>query len=615
MESSPESPSSEPAGNTAFFGYGPLNPAEREIRLLTLLPGEPGSPIVGSLNTVSLNSRPQYEALSYMWGSSDLKYDVIINDRRFPVGYNLRNALDDLRSPTEPRVIWNDAICMNQSDHDEKGHQIHLMRGICSRSIGTCAWIDHEINPLDPSFTSLQALNNGVQIQDYNAEYWHPVAKIFRNQYWRRLWVQQELIMAPTIKVYCKKHLLDGLQLLYFAAKLEDDYTEYGDDKHITAMELQIFINIDLEAGTILQVQAAKCHYARKRFLERAECIAREEQPPRSTSELMSWFLNSAELEMSEPRDRVYGILGIARGEEGLKGFDINYDLPVAVVYSHVFDTYLREMNSLLFLCFFRLTRRPPMTGPKITVPTWMPTQHLMLMSAIAGSDASGPTMAVNARICPETLILSVEGQYLDSIFCVTDIDLDEEPLLSEWLSQLESLCRKIWPNDPTEPLYEKDEVNSLFFPWMHPQSYVRMWGHDRPSYEQRVALIRALVQEPQLRIPERQPVTTFAQTFDASSGNPKLMYDSWYGHVRGKSFMGTTGGRIGTTYSDNAVREGDELWIIFGCWMPMILRPVVGVTGRYTLVGAAEFHGIMLGEALLYDGSSVKQGTMIELE
>ncbi|KAJ4256913.1 hypothetical protein NW762_009009 [Fusarium torreyae] len=607
--------SSEPAVHAASFRYAPLDPAAREIRLLTLLPGEPGSPLVGNLNTVSLDDKPQYEALSYMWGSSDLRYDIAIDGMPFSVGYNLRQALDDLRLPTESRVIWSDAICMNQSDHEEKGHQIYLMTAIYSRSIAVCAWIDHEINPLDPSFMSLQALDNGAQIQDYSAEYWHPVAKIFRNQYWRRLWIQQELIMAPDIRVYCQGHLLDGLQLLGFAARLSEDYTKYGEEKQKVAMELQILINLDLEAGFTHSVLAAKCYHARERSSRRVELITREEKPRHRSSDLMDWFLDATDLEMSEPRDRVYGILGISLRDEGLESFDINYDLPVAAVYSQVFDFYIRETNRLLFLCFFQLPDRPPTTGPKITAPTWMPTEHVMLMTALAASDACGPTLAFNARICPETLVLSVEGHHLDSISCVTDIDTLEKPLLSEWLSQLEDFCRKIWPNDPTEPLYEKDEVNSLFFPWMHPQSYMRMWGFERPSYEQRIALIRALVQERQLRIPVDESVVASVQTFNATSGNRKIIYDSWSRNVRKKSFLGTTGGRIGTTFSSSEAREGDELWIVFGCWMPLILRPVVGKSKRYTLVGASEFHGIMLGEGVLYDGSSVKPGTMIELE
>ncbi|CAJ0555024.1 Ff.00g135370.m01.CDS01 [Fusarium sp. VM40] len=563
MQSSLDPPSAECVVYVAPFQHAPLDSAAREIRLLTLLPGEPGSPLVGNLKTVSLNDKPQYEALSYTWGSSDVKYDMTIDGLGLSVGHNLRKALDDLRSLTESCVIWNDAICINQSDHEEKGHQIHLMRAIYSESTAVCAWIDHEINPLDPSFMSLQALDNGVQIQDYSAEYWHPVARIFRNQYWRRLWVQQELIMAPTIH----------------------------------------------------DVLAAKCYHARERHSTRADRIARGEKPRSRWSELMTWFLDAIELEMSEPRDRVYGILGITLRDEGLESFDINYNLPVATVYSQVFEFYIRETNSLLFLCFFQLPNRPPTTGPKVAVPTRMPTEYLMLMTSLAASDACGPTLAVNARICLETLVLSVEGHCLDSISCVLDINTDEKPLLSEWLSQLEDFCRRIWPNDTTEPLYEKDEVNSLFFPWMHPQGYVAMWGHERPSYELRLALIRALVQERQLRIPVDKSVMASVQTFNSTSGNRQIMYDSWSGNVGSKSFLGTTGGRIGTIRSSTGIREGDELWIVFGCWMPLVLRPVVGKSRRYTLVGASEFHGIMLGEGVLYDGPSVKPGVMVELE
>jgi len=49
--------------------YSPLDPAKSEIRLLTLYPGEPTTPIGCDLSVVSLKQPDlQYEAVSYCWG-------------------------------------------------------------------------------------------------------------------------------------------------------------------------------------------------------------------------------------------------------------------------------------------------------------------------------------------------------------------------------------------------------------------------------------------------------------------------------------------------------------------------------------------------------------------
>ncbi|KAF2125909.1 hypothetical protein P153DRAFT_434311 [Dothidotthia symphoricarpi CBS 119687] len=43
----------------------------------------------------------------------------------------------------------------------------------------------------------------------------------------------------------------------------------------------------------------------------------------------------------------------------------------------------------------------------------------------------------------------------------------------------------------------------------------------------------------------------------------------------------------------------GDSVWIVPGCRVPIILRPIKG-SGRYCLVGGTYVHGVMNGEALL---------------
>ena len=56
----------------APYQYKPLNEAANEIRLLTILPGSFRSPIVVSLEAAVLTETqiPEFEALSYAWGST-----------------------------------------------------------------------------------------------------------------------------------------------------------------------------------------------------------------------------------------------------------------------------------------------------------------------------------------------------------------------------------------------------------------------------------------------------------------------------------------------------------------------------------------------------------------
>jgi hypothetical protein len=45
------------------------------------------------------------------------------------------------------------------------------------------------------------------------------------------------------------------------------------------------------------------------------------------------------------------------------------------------------------------------------------------------------------------------------------------------------------------------------------------------------------------------------------------------------------------------SVEPGDQVWVLKGGDVPLILRPVKD--GRYRLIGEAYVHGIMRGEAL----------------
>src|ERR1700733_11343195 len=82
------------------------------IRLLELLPGDPSDNICCSLHLYALDSCPRYEALSYTWGAAMNTRPIKIDDEILDVTRKLRCALRHLRSPSRPRLLWVDAVCM-----------------------------------------------------------------------------------------------------------------------------------------------------------------------------------------------------------------------------------------------------------------------------------------------------------------------------------------------------------------------------------------------------------------------------------------------------------------------------------------------------------------------
>ncbi|KAF4629223.1 hypothetical protein G7Y89_g8924 [Cudoniella acicularis] len=125
--------------STHHFRYPPLDAAEGGVfRLLTILPGEEATPIHGSLEIAcwdkehSSNERSStaYGALSYAWGDEEAKLQIILNECPFHVTPTLEQALRRLRSVSQPRKIWIDAIYIDQANSEEKAIQIRQMQHI-----------------------------------------------------------------------------------------------------------------------------------------------------------------------------------------------------------------------------------------------------------------------------------------------------------------------------------------------------------------------------------------------------------------------------------------------------------------------------------------------------
>jgi len=141
----------------------------REIRLLKLIHGAAEAPLEGILftttfsppsdNGLSPNPKPcTYTALSYCWGPDEPRNPILMyveeNDNKvlphltstlpsgiFYVQDNLNAALRQLRDPKVDVIIWADAICIDQSDSQEKSGQIARMDEIYTRASNVCDWL------------------------------------------------------------------------------------------------------------------------------------------------------------------------------------------------------------------------------------------------------------------------------------------------------------------------------------------------------------------------------------------------------------------------------------------------------------------------------------------
>jgi hypothetical protein len=122
--------------------YEPLDSVKSQIRLLKLLPGSSSQRVECSSFTASLDEKElKYEALSYTWGSPRSPGTILLNKVPFLATENLEAALRCLRQPDESRILWVDAICINQLDLAERSQQVGLMRRIYSQASNVVIWL------------------------------------------------------------------------------------------------------------------------------------------------------------------------------------------------------------------------------------------------------------------------------------------------------------------------------------------------------------------------------------------------------------------------------------------------------------------------------------------
>lgn len=130
---------------------------DSQIRLLHLKPAtDSDTPIRCSFTTVSLADSPCYEALSYVWGDSAHLNTVNLEGFGVAISSNLFQALCRLRRRDADRILWVDAVCINQDDIDERSRQVSLMGSIYQDAEGVVVFLGQEWDGHDLAFDYLE---------------------------------------------------------------------------------------------------------------------------------------------------------------------------------------------------------------------------------------------------------------------------------------------------------------------------------------------------------------------------------------------------------------------------------------------------------------------------
>lgn len=121
--------------------YKPLDSDKHEVRFMRLDHDPDDNPINCYLETLSLDDKPEFMALSYCWTKEPASFRIRLNGQLFFCRPNLYNYLTLCKAERLSRLIFIDAICINQDDLAERESQIRLMRRIYSGAVEVVAWL------------------------------------------------------------------------------------------------------------------------------------------------------------------------------------------------------------------------------------------------------------------------------------------------------------------------------------------------------------------------------------------------------------------------------------------------------------------------------------------
>ncbi|KAK0707277.1 heterokaryon incompatibility protein-domain-containing protein [Lasiosphaeris hirsuta] len=183
------------------------------IRLLHLLPDEKdGHSIQCQLFNYPIQNTGEraslYEALSYCWGNSDKPNRISIGDRYLPITASLYAALLRLRDRFIGRVMWVDAICINQADVEERGHQVRSMAEIYSKANRVVVWLGEAEAHDHDTFKAILAA--GDKSSNLPGEKHEAIHALLNRPWFRRIWVLQEVAAARNVRIMCGSAEVDG---------------------------------------------------------------------------------------------------------------------------------------------------------------------------------------------------------------------------------------------------------------------------------------------------------------------------------------------------------------------------------------------------------------------
>ncbi|KAH6693730.1 heterokaryon incompatibility protein-domain-containing protein [Plectosphaerella plurivora] len=327
------------------YCYKPLSPEPGTIRLIRLFKSPPTDPIRCELFEASLQDDDgiTYQAVSYTWGSNAVTESITVEEehtkgrRTSPmlnVTTNLHTALRYIRSRDIDLVLWIDAICIDQGSLQEKSCQIGQMKLVYEKAEEVLIWLGHGSDEnVEAAMDAMCRLHDEART---DRKAWRDPTKrpeiaglVFRRQFanvpgstfQQHVDAFKELLARPWFK---------RVWVIQEVASARSATVLFGSRSAPAAIFalMPSFLGVKVDSHTQAVLDILPGH-------------SRQESWWNQRRDLLYLLKMFASSQTSEPRDRIYALLGISSDASDTNVFSPDYEISLKELLQKTLSFFL----------------------------------------------------------------------------------------------------------------------------------------------------------------------------------------------------------------------------------------------------------------------------------
>ena len=582
------------------FEYQPIS--ETEIRLLWITNKGNGNMLDCRLQHFRLETKPQYVALSYVWGNPDDTVQLQIEGHDFYVTRNLHEALlqvqnwqclhlvnlNFLQTEGLPVLLWVDAIYIDQKNMAERLREIPRMKNIYSSASQVLGWL----GPYPPDlperrvaavfsktidivlktsqkerFDLIMRQQHHIQseVSENFEEFTNDVFAIIALSWFSRVWIIQEAAAARNDPILALGRLyvpFDCLRCLFSLYAYRKEWWVRPNETGLGPIsEIRVWLQDPERSHRIFDNPVAP------EELEALEAGSMTNFARRLN--LVLKMAARAPFYSTVPHDMIYSVLSMTAAELAKTPKELEPDY--SKQFSDVCRSYARfiaeNTGDLGFLWKFRdedNVRHFDRTQGKI--PSWVPNfSNRAHIASLISNIRAKPSFSADERV------MLLEGVQVDTISAVADHLKGQSNAATHFKTQACQIYELLKASASIRGI----SVNVVLHYWL--ERFENMVDRVYDQSESEVAAASLVFMSWVQGNAEEPSEIALAKGKDIDCHSPrvKLMIGSIRRSLVQDDFFLTVRGSIwASIFGNNAVKESDILCILSGAPTPAILRP-----------------------------------------